>query len=236
MLNIIKQKWYYFLIIVLFLFCVSEAYILFRKKDIKENENVLENSQYIVENDSQSDNPEITFFVDVKGAVKNPGVYQLKENSIVNDVINLAGGFNKNSYKNNINLSKKISDEMVIYVYTTYEYKTKFANKEKTETCNTNDVNIGECINKGNSTIVSNETTNEVSDNMVNEADKIQIVNINTASKEELTTISGIGESKAKSIIDYREEHGNFKDIEDIQNVSGIGATVYAKIKDYITV
>ena len=49
-------------------------------------------------------------------------------------------------------------------------------------------------------------------------------------------TISGIGESKAKSIINYREEHGNFKDIQDIKNVSGIGDTVYAKIKDYITV
>ena len=142
----------------------------------------------------------------------------------------------KNSYKNNINLSKKISDEMAIYVYTNYEYKTKFVNKEKTETCNTSDIDIGECINNGNSTIVANETSTELNDNTPKETEKTKLVNINTASKEELMTISGIGESKAKSIINYREEHGNFKDIQDIKNVSGIGDTVYAKIKDYITV
>ena len=61
-------------------------------------------------------------------------------------------------------------------------------------------------------------------------------MNINTASKEELMNISGIGESKAEGIIKYREEHGPFSKIEDIQNVSGIGTAMYEKIKNYITV
>ena len=61
-------------------------------------------------------------------------------------------------------------------------------------------------------------------------------VNINTCSKEELMSINGIGEAKAKAIIDYREKNGNFNTIEDIRNVSGIGDALFEKIKAYITV
>ena len=61
-------------------------------------------------------------------------------------------------------------------------------------------------------------------------------ISINNASKEELMNLPGIGESKAISIIKYREENGNFATIEDIKNVSGIGDSLFDKIKDYITV
>lgn len=61
-------------------------------------------------------------------------------------------------------------------------------------------------------------------------------VNINTATKEELMTLSGIGESRAKSIINYRESHGGFSAIEDIMNVSGIKEAAFEKIKDSICV
>ena len=63
-----------------------------------------------------------------------------------------------------------------------------------------------------------------------------ELININTASKSELTALNGIGDVKAQAIIDYRNTNGNFKSIEDILNVSGIGDAVFAKIKDYITV
>ena len=63
-----------------------------------------------------------------------------------------------------------------------------------------------------------------------------KLVNINTASKEELLTITGIGDSKAEAIISYREENGDFKAIEDIKNVSGIGDSLFEKIKEFITV
>ena len=62
-----------------------------------------------------------------------------------------------------------------------------------------------------------------------------KLVNINTCTKEELLTLSGIGESKANAIISYREENGGFKTIEDLLNVSGIGNSIYEKIKNYIT-
>ena len=61
-------------------------------------------------------------------------------------------------------------------------------------------------------------------------------ININTATKEQLTSISGIGDGRAESIIKYRSEHGKFATIEDIKNVSGIGDSIFENIKDYITV
>ena len=154
-------------------------------------------------------------YVDIKGSVKKPGVYKVDKTSIVNDVIKLAGGFTKNAYTKNINLSKHVSDEMVIYVFNKKDFTTT---TEKNEvSCTTEVINYDNCI-----------TTTK-------EATKSDIVNINTASKEELMGISGIGASKADLIIAYRLEH-KFSKIEDIMNVSGIGESLFEKIKKYITV
>lgn len=154
-------------------------------------------------------------YVDIKGSVKKPGVYKVDKTSIVNDVIKLAGGFTKNAYTKNINLSKHVSDEMVIYVFNKKDFTTT---TEKNEvSCSTEVINYDNCI-----------TTTK-------EATKSDIVNINTASKEELMGISGIGASKADLIIAYRLEH-KFSKIEDIMNVSGIGESLFEKIKKYITV
>lgn len=67
-------------------------------------------------------------------------------------------------------------------------------------------------------------------------ADAQKKVNINTASAEELMTLTGIGEAKAESIIRYREENGGFQAIEDLMNISGIKEGVFEKIKDDITI
>jgi len=64
-----------------------------------------------------------SFYVEIKGAVKNPGVYEVTSNNIINDVVTLAGGLNKNAYTNNINMSRKVSDELVIYIFTKSEYE-----------------------------------------------------------------------------------------------------------------
>ncbi len=66
--------------------------------------------------------------------------------------------------------------------------------------------------------------------------EKSDKININTATKDELMTLSGIGESKACDIIAYREEHGGFESIEEIMNINGIKEGVYNKIKDFIVV
>ena len=158
-------------------------------------------------------------YVDIKGSVKKPGVYQVPADSIVWDIVNLSGGFTKNAYTKNINLSQKVKDEMVIYVFSKNEM-SKMNNTVKTDTaCTTNVINYDNCI-----TTEKNATETSTS-----------LVNINTASKEELMTVSGIGASKADSIIAYRIKTP-FSKIEDIMNVSGIGESLFDKIKKYITV
>ena len=181
--------------------------------------------------------------IDIKGAVKKIGVYCLDEHSIINDVINLAGGFKSNAFKDNINLSKKVKDEMLIFVYTKSEYN-KLAPKEVTITqeCKGNsEKKITECLNEGYSVVINDSSEKSVvTDDLPIDSNSLESindkVNINTASKEELMTLSGVGESKAINIINYRELNGEFKKIEDIMNVSGIGNSVYEKIKNNITV
>ncbi len=154
------------------------------------------------------------FYVDLKGAVKKPGVYKVKQGTIVNELIELAGGLTKNAYTDNINLSKKLTEETVIFVYTVSEIK-----KMNTTTTTTNPVIYDSYIQ---------ETTTNISDNT-------KLVNINTASINELTSLTGIGESKALAIVAYRTKTP-FKSIEELKNISGIGDSLYAKIKDNITV
>ncbi len=183
-------------------------------------------------------------FVDLKGAVKKTGVYEMDNDAIVNDVIKLAGGFTSKAYTNNINLSKKITDEMVIYVYTKNEYE-KLNKKENVEqlVCNCEEVYIDSCTNNGSSVITPSESTSSSTNDSVNDTTKsneeIKIddkISLNTATKEELMTLNGIGEAKAEDIIKYREENGKFKTIEEIKKVSGIGDKAFEKIKDNITV
>ena len=164
--------------------------------------------------------------IDIKGNVKKPGVYEVKEGTIVNDVIKLAGGLKSGATTKNINLSKKVKDEMVIYIYTSNELK-KYNNNQVE--CNCDDVIISSCEG---SSIIYNKSSNNNEEAVLGTT----LININTASISELMTLSGIGESKAKTIIEYREKNGAFKSIEDIKNVSGIGEAAYQKIKDYITV
>lgn len=167
------------------------------------------------------------FYVDIKGEVKKPGTYKIEEGKRVIDVINLAGGLTKSADTSANNLSMKVKDEMVIVIYSDDEIKDFETVKEKESliinNCNKENNNII------NDSCVSNEEFSDVSDAVK------KLVSINTASKEELMTVSGIGESKALAIIEYRNKNGLFKDISEVKNVSGIGDSLYEKIKDYIT-
>ena len=195
----------------------------------------------------EEENLEIKFYVDIKGAVKKPGVYEVSNKMIVNDVIKLAGGLNSSASTKYLNLSKKVSDQMVIYVYTNTEVKN--LNITSNEECVCDNVDVIEC--EGASVVVPSESNNSSTSNNSssvskndeatknNEVTSNKVsgkVNINTATKTQLTSLNGIGESKAKAIIDYRNKNGKFKKIEDLKNVSGIGDSTYQKIKDSITV
>lgn len=157
-------------------------------------------------------------YIDIKGNVKNPGVYEFNENDRVIDAINLAGGLKKNANTSNINLSQKLKSEMVIYIYSNDEIKKNEGNMSCDTKCKTEVIEVNNCI--------------ETNENKNND----EKININTASLEELLKISGIGESKAKNIIEYREINGKFKNIEEIKNINGIGDSLFNKIKDNITI
>lgn len=217
-----------FLLIILI--CLSIYSI---KISNKNNDILCENNEGIDNNAEVALNNEIKkMYVDIKGAVKNPGVYQVNEENIINDVINLAGGLLDKAYVENINLSKKVQDELVIYVYTKNEIKKN--NLQENQTCSSNNYIITECTENKVSIITSNEN-NENNENN-NSSVSSSLININLASIEELTTLPGIGESKAQNIINYREENGYFKTIDEIKNVNGIGEATFDQLKKYITV
>ncbi len=196
---------------------------------IKETENKEDNTDENINTESSN-----TIYVDIKGAVKSPGVYEVNNDSKVIDIINLAGGLNKNASTKYINLSKKINNESVIYIYTNSEINTfiKEQNKEPLTECKCETENIKSCIDNKSSIIEKGQDTITNQDKKEDNSK----ININTASKDQLTSLTGIGDTKANAIIDYRDKNGNFKTIEEIKNVSGISDSLYEKIKDNITI
>ncbi|MBQ6841013.1 MAG: helix-hairpin-helix domain-containing protein [Bacilli bacterium] len=225
------------IVLLLGLYC-WEGYKYYVQKDNEEDivQSPIENFEEVVTE------PDIVLkkYVDVKGAVVNPGVYEISNETIINDVISMAGGFKSTAYTNNINLSMKIKDETVIYVYTKYEYSLlnkKEENKTEIVECNCEKIDISSCINNGSSVIENGESkeNEDIKEDIVT-SNENELININTATLENLMTLNGIGEAKATSIINYRNENGNFTSIEDIKLVSGISDNLYEKIKNYITV
>lgn len=221
----IIRKIIYPITIILFIFITVCLIYMKNKLDNNKYDDIIVN-QDIVNVDVEKDLEEdiVKYSIDVKGAVNNPGVYLVDSNLVVNDVINVAGGLREDADTSVINLAKKIVDEMVIIVYTKEEVK----NSNVVDTV----IKIVEqecvCPNVKNDGCLNTEI-----DNTINNGNGL--ININTASLEQLQEIDGIGEGKAKKIIEYREEHGKFTSIEDIMNVDGIGEKLYEAIKAYIT-
>lgn len=236
--NYVSERKLELLIIVLLLgticFLVWNSYF-------KKNENLLENDDVNLISDtlekvedSSNVSEEKYIWVDIKGEVKKPGVYKLKENSRVIDAINVSGGLTKKAYTKYINLSRILKDENVIIVNSTSEIKKVSSGNNITEVKINNDSKNSASISE--SELITNDNVKSEEDNTVNSLENNQKVNINTATKEELMKLSNIGESKAEKIIDYRTANGNFNSIEDIKKVSGIGDKLYDSIKENITV
>lgn len=144
--------------------------------------------------------------IDVSGAVNQPAVVELKEGSRVFEAIELAGGLSKDADTRSTNLAQVLTDGEKLYIPT---------KKELEET--------------GGSYLQTKNTSVEASGSA-------GLININTANSETLQQLTGVGPSTAEKIIRYRTENGNFKTIEDIKNVSGIGEKTFEKFKNKITV
>lgn len=223
MLRFLKKYKY---VITIFLFMLIIFYIVFVKVNLKSKEKNLVDNQVVINEVEkvEVDLKDDLVYVDIKGAVKKPGVYKINSDKKIIDVITMAGGLMENANTDNINLSKKVTDEMVIIIYTNEEVKNsnivdtviKVIDKE----CVCPNIQNDGCINT------------EINGSITNVS---KTININTATLEELMSINGLGEAKAKAIIKYREENGYFKIIDDLLNVSGIGEALFEKIKEYIT-
>ncbi len=201
-----------FPVILIFMYVLGFIYLddKINKKEITKIENII----YEEENNEEEEKIlNISYvYVDVKGAVKKPGVYKLVSGSRVIDAINISGGLLKNSNTGYINLSKILKDSDIVKIYTNEEVD-KMSKEE----------------------IKNIDSENKIEDEIIKEEENI-LVNINTATISELDKLDGIGEAKAKAIVEYRNQNGEFKSIEDIKNVSGISESLFEKIKNFITV
>jgi general secretion pathway protein K len=155
---------------------------------------------------SQAETEDQLVTVDVKGAVKKPGVYQLQSNSRVHDALEKAGGLTDEADLKSVNQAQKLSDEAVVYV-----------------------AKVGE-------NAVDVTTSAPASATSGTGQAKSALVNLNTATEADFQTISGIGQKRAQDIIAYREANGRFKSVDELKNVSGIGAKTLEKLKEYVTV
>ena len=160
-------------------------------------------------------------YIHVCGLVSTPGVYGLPAGSRVYEAIEAAGGFSEAAVPDYLNLAQVLEDGMKIQVPDREQ-----AEEWKARGLTQSGISAG-AVSAGVQTPGRTGT---------GEGGAKAMVNLNTASKEDLMTLRGIGESRAEDIIHYREAFGGFKSIEDIMNVSGIKDAAFEKIKDSITV
>ena len=142
----------------------------------------------------------------IDGCVNRPGVYSFKKDDRIKDIVDLAGGFTKEADTKSVNLAMKLKDEMKIFV----------PSKNETSKLQNHNTENSQIV-----TLKDNNSTN--------------LVNINTADSNKLQTLPGIGPSKAKKIIEFREKN-QFKKIEELKNVDGIGEKTFESLKSLITI
>lgn len=181
-----------------------------------------------VEEESNEEVEEEKIKIDIKGAVKNPGVYELASNSRVDDAIKISGGLTKDADTSVINLSKNLTDEMVIIIYTKDEIAEMKSGSTSVKYIEKECI----CPKIENDACVDNVIDNKPNDSNLSIEQK---VSLNNATIAELMELPGIGEVKAKAIIAYREENGGFKAIEELLEVNGIGESTFNKIKDQLS-
>lgn len=224
-----KYKWYIAIIGLILLNFVRQGYLnhtLEKEMIIKSHgEIITQNQEKILEQTKQDkiENKEIEIEeneetnlepvpVYICGAVQNPGVYYVLEDSIVDDVVRQSGGLAEDADLEAINLASSIQGNSKIVIPSQEEKFDKL-------------LDLYENNNKETNNLDHLETTSP-----------IKQINLNTATKEELMSLNGIGEVKANDIIHYRTEKNKFQSIEEIKQISGIGEKIFEKIKSFITV
>lgn len=177
----------------------------FTHSQIEEDRATVEiTTEAIVAESTQEVSTTVILYVDVKGAVNHPGVYQVSPNSRVQDAIQLAGGLTNEADQKQINFAQRLEDQMVVNV-----------------------PKIGE--EKGQEVTITN-----AKDTSGNQGAKDSKVNINTATIEQLMTLKGVGQKKAEAIIEYRKKNGSFKSKEELMKVRGIGKKMFETFQERV--
>lgn len=192
---------------IIFSGCGEKEIIDVKGMDTVEAAEIVEATQKVTTQQDVQTEPSQQVVVFVCGEVKKPGVYELDEDSRIIDAISLAGGYTEDACDLYLNLAGAVNDEQKIYVPSKMEVEEGL--------------------------LTSEEMSGLENVNNAGKAGETRI-NINKATKEELMTLPGIGESKAEKIIAYREENGVFASPEGIMQISGIKDGLYNKIKDRI--
>ena len=163
--------------------------------------------------DVAEENSEVSVYV--CGAVVSEGVYTLAADARIEDALERAGGYSEDAAHGAINLAERLTDGMKIYFPTEQELSEAGGAWQTKDASN------------GSNSLSGSEGLSGLDGSLVN---------INTADAKTLETLPGIGEGKARDIINYRNTNGPFGDVQDIKNVSGIGESTFSKLSPYITV
>ena len=194
------------LIIFIFLFIIICISIYFFTKD-DQVETVFQNEFYISPNSTENQNTTAEIIVHIDGEVVKPGIVSLPTEARITDAISAAGGLTELADTSKINLAYSLQDGLKVYIPSI------------------------------NDTQVETYIQNDAGDNViVQDSSSSSLININSATQSELDSLPGIGPSTASKIIDYRNKNGDFKNIEDLMNVSGIGEAKFNNIRDYICI
>ena len=196
------------LIIIISIIFVIILFVFFNNNKDDEVE-IIEQIENKVDANIKEDKDVKQIIVHITGCIKKQGVVEINEGARIIDVIEAAGGVTKEADIAKVNLAYIVKDAQKIYIPSIYD-------KEDTEYIT---------LNNGENVIVEDKYGGES-----------DMININTATQTELESLSGIGPSTALKIINYREEHGKFKSIEEIKEVPGIGDAKFNSIKDMIEV
>lgn len=209
-MEILNKKQKIIVVVLIIIMCIVIGYYIISKTE-KYDYSDIEKISNIIEEDQEVDDNiiENKIVIHITGEVEEEGVIELEKGARISDAIEEAGGTTEEADLSNVNLAYSLSDGQKVKI-----------------------PNINE---KDEEIIVAEE---KAGDNIIIEGNKSkeEKININKAAQTEIETLPGIGPSTALKIINYRNEHGKFKNIEDIKNVSGIGDSKFENIKEYICV
>ena len=207
-----------FMSTVVLIFCIVSGFLLSNLLFHREPEEIAakeilspfsssEENQLPEGNTVEEDARPKVMYTDIKGSVKEPGIYSFSSEERVYDVLKRAGGLLEEADSERINFSAKIEDQQVLYIPAVGEEPPEHLNQSASP--------------EGKQSTADTEPSK---------------ININTASPSELQQIPGIGSVKAQEIIRFREENGSFQKVEDLQEISGIGEKTVEKLKNFVTI